>query len=65
MISYQWGSQTLMRKLKQALTQSGLTVWMDIEQMGKYHQHEWVNYFHHHIFVSGNSTEIYMYTIMK
>ena len=67
MISYNWDSKPRMLKLKQELTQRGLTVWIDVERMGKYHQNEWMKCFQHHRFVSGNSgnsTEMY-YTMMK
>ena len=35
MISYQWDSQQLMIRLKNALQQAGYNVWMDVEKMGK------------------------------
>ena len=35
MISYQWDSQPLMIKVKEALQKAGYNVWMDVEKMGK------------------------------
>ena len=35
MISYQWGVQTQMIKIKERLRESGYNVWMDVDNMGK------------------------------
>ncbi|XP_072032823.1 uncharacterized protein [Amphiura filiformis] len=36
MISYQWDSQKLMIRVKDALQKEGYNVWMDVEKMGRY-----------------------------
>ena len=33
MLSYQWGHQSQVMKVKEYLQQNGITVWMDIDQM--------------------------------
>ena len=35
MISYNWGAQERMIKLRDALLEAGYKVWMDIDNMGK------------------------------
>ena len=41
MISYQWGVQTQMIRLKQHLKKAGFNVWMDVDNMGK--KDSWFN----------------------
>jgi hypothetical protein len=33
MISYNWGHQPIVKRISQALQQSGYRVWLDVEQM--------------------------------
>ena len=42
MISYQWNSQERMLKLKDELTKAGYDVWMDVDQMGKLNDSDFV-----------------------